>query len=78
MSIEITTKIRIQGSENYWYTVEDRDIDSDVNGGCTISYENVYDDVSIYIKPNSEEALAIADAIYKLFKKPSIPESIYD
>jgi hypothetical protein len=72
MDIAITTQIRIQRSENYWYTVEDRDID----GNFTISYHNCYDEGKIYITANREEAIAIANAIYKLFGEPEATEEI--
>ena len=72
MSIEITNQIRIQKNPEYWYTVEDIHLDVGCDG-CTISYWE-------FIKPNGDkriqhicmdnsEALAVADAIYKLFKK---------
>jgi hypothetical protein len=74
MDIEITTQLRIQRSESYWYTVTDRDIDADVDGNCTISYQNCHGEGAIYIIAHREEALAIADAIYKLFGKPKSTE----
>ena len=72
MTIEITNQVRIQENEDYWYTVEDTHLDVGYDG-CTISYwEFVKDrgDKRIrHICMNKEEALAVADAIYKLFKK---------
>ena len=70
----MSTQIRIQQHESFWHTVEDTHIDGGCEG-CTISYwegENVVlaDDKRVeYICMNEELALAIADAIYKLFKK---------
>ena len=71
MPVEITNQIRIQEYEDFWYTVEDTHLDVGCDG-CTISYwfqdgTNVKRDS--YVCMNEEQALAIADAIYKLFKK---------
>jgi hypothetical protein len=74
MTIEITNQVRIQSSEHYWYTVEDTNIDVGCDG-CTISYWHIPPGVNtteervIHISINEDEALAIADAIYKFFKK---------
>ena len=72
MTIEITNQVRIQEHEDFWYTVEDTNIDVGIEG-CTISYWEFRKDVGdkrvVHICMNEEEALAIADAIYKLFKK---------
>jgi hypothetical protein len=72
MTLEITNQVRIQSYSDYWYTAEDTHIDVDVNG-CTISYwENSKDEGDkrvTHICMNEDEALAIADAIYKFFKK---------
>ena len=70
MSIEITNQVRIQQHEDYWYTVEDTHLD--VGGeGFTISYwefDKAKCDKRIqHICMNKEEALAISDAINKLF-----------
>jgi hypothetical protein len=70
MTIEITNQVRIQQHEDYWYTVEDTHLD--VGGeGFTISYwefDKEKGDKRIqHICMNKEEALAIADAINKLF-----------
>jgi len=71
MTIEITNQIRIQEGEDYWYTVEDTNIDVGC-GGCTISFWDFERDSGDkrrdHICVGKEEALAIADAIYKLFK----------
>lgn len=72
MTIEITNQVRIQKHEDFWYTVEDTHLDVGCDG-CTISYwyANKYgeDKRDSYICMNEEEAIAVADAIYKLFKK---------
>ena len=72
MTSEITNQVRIQQHEDFWHTVEDTHLDVGCDG-CTISYW-VYDvekgDKRVqHICMNEEQALAIADAIYKLFKK---------
>ena len=69
--MEISTQITIQNHNGFWYQVED--IHTDVGCfGCTISYweedSERGDKRHSYICMNKEEALAIADAIYKLFK----------
>lgn len=72
MTIEITNQVRIQENEDYWYTVEDTHLDVGYDG-CTISYWEFAKDSGDkriqHICMNKEEALAVADAIYKLFKK---------
>jgi hypothetical protein len=72
MAIEISTQIRIQQHKDFWYTVEDTNIDIGFDG-CTISYWEFVKDTSDkrvqHICMEQDEALAIADAIYKLFKK---------
>lgn len=72
MSIKITNQVRIQEHEYFWYTVEDTNLDVGCDG-CTISYWEFRTDVGEkrihHICMNTEEALAVADAIYKLFKK---------
>ena len=71
---EITNQVRIQSNTDYWYTVEDTNLDVGCEG-CTISYSElpcgVNSDVKLvqHICMDKEEALAVADAIYKLFKK---------
>jgi hypothetical protein len=73
MAIEITNQVRIQCNTQYWYTLEDINIDVGFGGGCTISYwefmNGTGDKRVNHICVNEEEALAISDAIYKLFKK---------
>ena len=71
---EITNQVRIQSYSEYWYTAEDTHLD--VGGeGCTISYWELPSGVNMsekrvqHICMNREEALAVASAIYKLFKK---------
>jgi hypothetical protein len=66
MTIELTTQIRIQQHQDFWYSVEDTHLDVGCDG-CTIS---VWGDGERdhHICMDREEALAIADAIYKLFK----------
>ena len=68
---DISTQLRIQTDPDYWYTVENFNFDIECEG-LTISYwqvekgkENRYD----YVCIKKDSALAIADAIYKLFKK---------
>ena len=72
MPVEITNQVRIQEHEEFWYTVEDIHLDVGCDG-YTISYWEFMKDTGDkrvnHICMNSEEALAIADAIYKLFKK---------
>ena len=74
MTIEITNQVRIQQHQDFWYTVEDTHLGVGCDG-CTISYwegKNVVlaDDKRLqHICMNKEEALAVADAIYKLFKE---------
>ena len=74
MTVEISNQVRIQQYEGFWYTVEDTHLDVGCDG-CTISYWEgknalLADDKRMqHICMNEEQALAIADAIYKLFKK---------
>jgi len=72
MTIEITNQVRIQQYEDFWYTVEDTNIDIGFDG-CTISYWEFVKDTGDkrvqHICMEKEQALAVADAIYKLFKK---------
>jgi hypothetical protein len=71
MEVTTSTQIRIQKHQTYWYTVEDNNIEIGFDG-CTISYWEEDGDGSDkrvqYITMEKEEALALADAIYKLFK----------
>ena len=71
---EITNQVRIQSHTDYFYTVEDTHLD--VGGeGCTISCWELPSGVNMsekrvqHICINEDEALAVASAIYKLFKK---------
>ena len=72
MTIELTTQIRIQQHQDFWYTVEDTHLDVGCDG-CTISYWEFMKDAGDkrvqHICMNEEEALSVADAIYKLFKE---------
>jgi hypothetical protein len=67
MAIDTSTCINILPDEEWYYTVEDQNIATSL-GGCTISYwQDQKRHTHITMEP--EEALAVADAIYKLFKK---------
>jgi hypothetical protein len=72
MTIEITNQVRIQPHQEFWYTVEDTHLDVGFDG-CTISYwefmKETGDKRVNHICMNENEALAVADAICKLFKK---------
>jgi hypothetical protein len=72
MAIEITNQVRIQSHTDFWYTVEDTHLDVGCDG-CTISYwefmKETGDKRVNHICMGKEEALSVADAIYKLFKK---------
>jgi len=71
----------IQENEHYWYTVEDTRLDVGF-GGCTISYWELPSEPNSsgkrvnYICMDAEEALAVADAIYKFFELKSNPFTI--
>jgi hypothetical protein len=68
---EITTQISIQTETDYWFTVEDVYLDLGEDG-LTISYWSLSDGNArraMYICMDEPEALAVADSIYKLFKK---------
>ncbi len=71
MTVEITNQVRIQQHSDFWYTVEDTNIDIGFDG-CTISYwefrKEEGDKRVQHITMEKEDALAIADSIYKLFK----------
>jgi hypothetical protein len=71
MEVTTSTQIRVQQSPDFWYTVEDTNIEIGFDG-CTISYWEFSKGEEVkrvqYITMNKEEAVAIADAIYKLFK----------
>jgi len=70
--MDINTQIRIQNDPHFWYTVEDMNIDVGCDG-FTLSYWE-YDTKSNddkrknHITMDKDEALAVADAIHKLFK----------
>lgn len=67
MAIETNARIDIYSGEDWYYTVEDKNIATGFNV-CTISYwENQNRKIHITMEP--DEAIALADAIYKLFKK---------
>jgi hypothetical protein len=72
MTIELTNQVRIQKDIDFWYTVEDTHLDVGCEG-CTISYWEFEKNIGYkrhqHICMGQEEALAIADAIYKLLKK---------
>lgn len=74
MTLEITNQVRIQQHQDFWYTVEDTNIDVGCDG-CTISYwelpsgTNTNEKRVQHITMNEDEAIALADAIYKFFKK---------
>jgi hypothetical protein len=72
MTVEITNQVRIQDYEDYWYTVEDTHLDVGCEG-CTISYwefgKDTGDKRVVHICMGQEEALAVASAIFKLFKE---------
>jgi len=71
MDITFSTQIRIQQHQDFWYTAED----THINVGCegfTVSmweYDKEKGDKRVeHICMGEEEALALADAIHKLFK----------
>ncbi len=66
MTIETSTQISIFPGEDWYYTVEDQNIAVSCDG-CTISYWDSNTRKN-YIAMEKDEALAVADAIYKLFK----------
>ena len=67
MAIDTSTCINILPDDEWYYSVEDTNIAVGCEG-CTISY---WQDKKrhIHLTMNADEALAVADAIYKLFKK---------
>jgi hypothetical protein len=67
---DIPTQIRIQANPDYWYTVEDVYLDVGCDGLTISSYWETKDGKRRdYVCIEKDSALAIADAIYKLFKK---------
>ena len=67
MAIETNTRIAIYPGEDWYYTVEDENIETSLDG-CTISYWEKQNRKN-HITMEPDEAIALADAIYKLFKK---------
>ena len=66
MAIDTSICINILPDEEWHYSVEDSNIVTSMDG-CTISYwQNGKRHIQITME--EEEALAVADAIYKLFK----------
>ena len=71
----ITTQIRIQPEPEYWYTIEDFYLDEGgdcMNVGLTIScwdIGNGKESRVSHVWIEQTAPLAVADAIYKLFKK---------
>jgi len=70
MEVTTSTQIRVQKDQDYWYIVEDTNIEISYYG-CTISYwefcKEEGDKRVQHITMEKEEALALASAIYKLF-----------
>lgn len=70
--MEFTTQIRIQKDSDFWLTVEDTNIDVG-DDGCTVSYWEFQKPIGSiranHITMDEDQALALADSIYKLFKK---------
>jgi hypothetical protein len=72
MKLDITQQIRIRSSSTYWHTVEDFHLDAGVDGFTLSAWSSSTGSITQekrdkYICMNKEEALAVADAIYKLF-----------
>lgn len=67
MAIHTQTQISVYSGHSWHYTVEDQNIDVGCDG-CTISCW-CGDDRKNTITMTQEEALAVASAIQKLFKK---------
>jgi hypothetical protein len=66
MTVEVTNQVRIQSDREYWYTVEDENVE--VGGGvCTIAYHEAYKSYHTQLGPSEDEAVEIAKAIQKLF-----------
>lgn len=70
--MDINTQIRIQDDSDFWYTVEDMNIDVGCDG-FTLAYweyeKNGCEKRVKYITMGKDEALAVADAMHKLFKE---------
>jgi hypothetical protein len=72
MKLDITQQIRIRSSSIYWFTAEDYHLEAGVDGFTLSSWSISTGSITQekrdkYICMNKEEALAVADAIYKLF-----------
>lgn len=67
----ISTQIRIQSDPEYWFTVEDFHLGAGCDGLTISSWgaNEVKEKRLEHVSIDEELALAIADAIYKLFKK---------
>lgn len=80
MSISVSTQIRIQSDSDYFYTVEDCNIEIG-EGGVTLSYWEVVDNNDTrlrYITMGEDEAIALADCLYQLLKiKSKVRNGIY-
>lgn len=73
ISVSTTTQIRVQPHPTQWYVVESSSVLGEY-GAFTISYWEVNEGkVTLYnrVYVGKESALAIADAIYSLFKEDS-------
>jgi hypothetical protein len=73
MTLKITNQVRIQQHQDFWYTAEDTHLDVGCDGFTVSYWEFDYnkekgDKRVNYICMDKEEALALADAIYKLYK----------
>lgn len=74
MTLEISQQIRIQPRRDYWYTAEDYHLDAGCDGFTLSVWSRSYEGSrneqrDNYICMSQDEALAVADAIYKFFKK---------
>lgn len=69
--MDINTQIRIQNDSDFWYTVEDMNVDVGCDGFTLSYWQFEKGDAKRFnhITMNKDEALAVADAIYKFFKK---------
>ena len=71
-TIEITNQVRIQNSPDNWFTVEDWHLDVGCDGLTVSSWSTDKDNKEVRVSHvciDADMALAVADAIYKLFKK---------
>jgi hypothetical protein len=72
LTIQTSTQIRIQAHGGFWYTAEDTNFDVGCEGFTVSYWESDKEEGGKRIQHicmTEEEALALADAIYKLFKK---------